>query len=59
MDNELDMLFNNYMEEEKVNINDYNNKLIIDYIYTISYIYCNIVIYMLNLWFMIQHKNNI
>jgi len=59
MDNELDMLFNNYMEEEKENINDYNNKLIIDYIYTISYIYCNIVIYMLNLWFMIQHKNNI
>lgn len=57
MDNELDILFNTYMDEEKKNINDHNNRLIIDYIYTISFIYCNMVIYILNLWFIIQHKN--
>jgi hypothetical protein len=45
------------MDEEKKNINDHNNRLIIDYIYTISFIYCNMVIYILNLWFIIQHKN--
>ena len=57
MDNELDISFNTYMDEEKKNINDHNNRLIIDYIYTISFIYCNMVIYILNLWFIIQHKN--
>jgi len=57
MDDELDILFNTYMDEEKKNINDHNNRLIIDYIYTISFIYCNMVIYILNLWFIIQHKN--
>ena len=57
MDNELDILFNTYMDEEKKNINDHNNRLIIDYTYTISFIYCNMVIYILNLWFIIQHKN--
>ena len=57
MDDELDILFNTYMDEEKKNINDHNNRLIIDYTYTISFIYCNMVIYILNLWFIIQHKN--
>jgi hypothetical protein len=56
MDDELDMLFNNYMEEENININDSTNRLIIQYIYTISFIYCNMMIYILNIWFITHHK---